>query len=152
MTREHRTLAHAFLIAAAIAAAAWIAEAAPAGAAAAAGGEAGVRLDLNLGAIVVGLGGLVAGLAAFLKLRQDRPKIVAEIAKLDEEREAEREQRLQRALNAAWAEVDRLEAIRNRQRGELERCHERIDELEDRETTLEREVGQLRDRLTALDS
>lgn len=107
------------------------------------GAGGGTSIDLNVATLVVALGTLGAGLVGWQRLRSERPKIVAEIAKLDEEREKNREERLQAALDAAWEEADRLRQARDRYRAELTDAHERLERLERRERELEDEVANL---------
>lgn len=94
-----------------------------------------VSVNLDVAALVLAGGTLAAGVAAWKRLRLDRPKIVEEVAALHEGR-------LRAALDAAWAEADRLRQARDRYVADLGRCHDRIDVLERRESDLE---GQLAD-------
>jgi hypothetical protein len=70
----------------------------------------------NLTALVVAFGTAAAGLVAYFRLRQDRPKVVEEVAGLAEGR-------LREELRTAWEAVDRL-------RAREEELETRVDELE----------------------
>jgi hypothetical protein len=97
-------------------------------------------VDLDLAALLLAGAGIITGIVGWARLRAERPKIVAEIASSNEER-------LQKALDAAWEEAERLRAIRIRERDELTAALARIAELEAREDELEHEVAALRHRL-----
>lgn len=103
----------------------------------------GSGLDLNVASLLVAVAALVTGAVGYLRLRTERPKIVAEVASLDEERRRSNEARLQAALDAAWEEAERLRQARDRLRSELEGALSRIAELERREDELEARIREL---------
>lgn len=96
----------------------------------------GGGLDLNVASLIVAFGTLVAGGVGYLRLRSERPKIVAEVAALNEDR-------LRDALDDAWKEAERLRQARDRYRGELDTALRRIAALERREDELERRIAEL---------
>lgn len=69
----------------------------------------------GLAAVVVSLGTLIAGLVAYVRLRQERPKIVQEIAGMSESR-------LREELNTAWEAVDRLRVRERELQAEVGEC------------------------------
>jgi predicted nuclease with TOPRIM domain len=77
----------------------------------------------NLAALVVAVGTLVAGSVAYLRLRADRPKVVAEVAGIAETN-------LREELKTAWAAVDRLRAREVELEGENAALEVRVKELE----------------------
>jgi hypothetical protein len=77
----------------------------------------------NLVALMVALGTLAAGVVAYLRLRQDRPKVIAEIAGMSEKR-------LRDELNTAWAAVDRLRAREDELASRLAVAERRCDIFE----------------------
>lgn len=88
----------------------------------AAGGDQGAQLA-NLAALVVALGTLAAGVVAYLRLRQDRPRVVEEVAGLAEAR-------LREELRTAWDAVDRLREREAELEESIARCHGRAQALE----------------------
>lgn len=93
----------------------------------------------NLVALVLSLGTAVAGVAAFLRLRLERPKVVEEVAGLAE-------RRLRDELATAWDALDR-ERLRAREREqELEEavagCQRHARDLTERVAELERLIEQ----------
>lgn len=95
-------------------------------------------------ALFVAIGTAVAGVVHALRLRQDRPKVIEEVAALHEGRLAD-------ALRAAWDEAERLRQVAAGYRDELVHCHTRIVELERREGDLEQRLGVALERITALE-
>jgi hypothetical protein len=129
MIRRRRCLLDALGLAVALAASALLTDVAGAGADA--GADAGFNVDLNVASFIVALSTAAAGVLGWLRLRTDRPKIVAEVGKLTQERDAVLEHRLRTALESAWADVDRCHA-------DITKLRARERELEDRIGTLER--------------
>lgn len=62
----------------------------------------GVRINLDVAAFMAALAGIVAGSVGYWRLKADRPKIVAEVADIQQ-------LRLERALKAAWDNSERLD-------------------------------------------
>lgn len=131
MTRRRRLLVDALMLAGALAASVLITDVAQADNAVTF--AAGVNVDLNIAALTLAAGTLLAGIVAYLRLRTERPKIVAEVGKLNEERDAKLEERLRTALQSAWDNVDRCN-------DEIKGLRERERELEDRVEILERVI------------
>lgn len=129
--RQRRTLLDVAHLLAAIAAAALVTDVAQARGVVPLG--AGVNVDLNVASLVVACSTALAGVLGFLRLKSERPKIVAEVGKINEERDAVLEERLRTALEAAWSDVDR--------------CHAEISTLRSRESELEDRVAKLERRL-----
>lgn len=82
---------------------------------AAAGKATGIKIDLDVAAILVAVAGILTGVVGYRRLRVDRTKIVAEVADLSQ-------QRLERALKASWEANDRLEADVAELRQDLDRA------------------------------
>lgn len=101
------------------------------GAAPAAGGDAGVA---NVAALVVAGGTAIAGLVAWVRLRQDRPKVVAEVASLAETR-------LRDELATAWRAVDRLRDREVELEAKVAECQAENRRQAERITELERRLG-----------
>lgn len=77
----------------------------------------------NAAALIVAAGTFLAGAVAYLRLRQDRPKVVEEAAGIGEKR-------IRDELLTAWEAVDRLRHREDELEVELESCHDRIQALE----------------------
>lgn len=138
MTRSSRIAFHLLLLAGAFAAAAAITDVAQARGATPFG--AGVNVDLNIASLIVATSTALAGALGYLRLRSERPKIVAEVGKINEERDALLEERLRTALRAAWDDVDRCNA-------EIGKLRSREAELQAHGDELERRVDELERRL-----
>lgn len=81
------------------------------------------NVDLNVAAIATAAATLGLGAIAYVRLKAERPKIVAEIGEVTE-------RRLKSALESAWEQVDRLEAELARATRREEWLEQRVDELE----------------------
>jgi predicted nuclease with TOPRIM domain len=129
MTRRLRRLLDLLGLVVALAAAALVSDVAQARAGVPL--AAGVNVDLNVASLIVAGSTALAGVLGYVRLRTERPKIVAEVGKLHEERDKLLEERLRTALQAAWDDVDRAH-------DEIGKLRKRERELEDRVADLER--------------
>jgi chromosome segregation ATPase len=98
----------------------------------------------NLAALVVAAGTATAGGVAWLRLRQDRPKVVEEVAGLAE-------RRLREELRTAWDAVDRLREHEAVLMEEQETCRRRMVSLERERDAAVRERELMARRLTTLE-
>lgn len=98
----------------------------------------------NLAALIVALGTAAAGIVAYLRLRQDRPRVVAEIAGLAETR-------LRAELETAWNAVDRLREREEELEREVADAHTRILELEQEREQRDERIAKLERIVEALD-
>lgn len=62
----------------------------------------GIKIDLDVAAILVAVAGILTGIVGYRRLKVDRTKIVAEVSDIQQAK-------LERALRAAWEQSDRLE-------------------------------------------
>lgn len=90
----------------------------------------------NITALVVAGGTLIAGVIAYLRLRTDRPKVIAEVAGLAETR-------LREELRTAWESVDRARVHEEELEKDLNAAHVKIRALEGERDALSERVARL---------
>lgn len=90
----------------------------------------------NIVALVVACGTLAAGVVAYLRLRADRPKVVAEIAGIAETN-------LREELKVSWEAVKNLRIREGELEGEVSRLETRCKALEGERDALSERVAKL---------